>query len=200
MPATETTRAADLVVMGGGAAGVAAAVAGARAGLRTILIDDSPYLGGMSTGGCVGTFCGFYLRERSGDFAPIVGGIAAEVMQRLASTGNCYGPVPFKSTAAVPYVPWGLKRLYDDLVRAEPSLSVLLHARGIEVVADAGRVTAVRVATRGGTIRHVAPYFIDATGDAVLADLAGAPTDKGDALQYPSMTCGSARSRSTCCM
>ena len=58
---------ADLVVVGGGSAGTAAAIMAARAGLRTVLVEDSPFLGGMSTGGCVGTFCGFYYRERGGD-------------------------------------------------------------------------------------------------------------------------------------
>src|SRR2546428_553687 len=65
---------ADLVVVGGGSAGTAAAITAARAGLRTVLVEDSPFLGGMSTGGCVGAFCGFYYRERSGDLIPLVGG------------------------------------------------------------------------------------------------------------------------------
>jgi len=50
----------DVVVVGGGSAGTAAAITAARSGLRTILVEDFPFLGGMSTGGCVGTFCGFY--------------------------------------------------------------------------------------------------------------------------------------------
>src|SRR5689334_6299237 len=87
---------ADLVVVGGGSAGTAAAVTAARAGLRTVLVDDSPFLGGMSTGGCVGTFCGFYYRERNGDLVRLVGGFAAEVMNALLARGDCYGPVPFK--------------------------------------------------------------------------------------------------------
>src|SRR5206468_8064924 len=120
---------AELIVVGGGSAGTAAAVTAARAGLRTVLVDDSPFLGGMSTGGCVGTFCGFYHRDRGGELVRLVGGFAAEVMDRLAARGLCYGPVPIKTTAAVPYVPWGLKRLYDSMAREEPHLRVYLHAR-----------------------------------------------------------------------
>ena len=93
---------ADLVVVGGGSAGTAAAVSAARAGLRTVLVEDSPFLGGMSTGGSVGSFCGFYYRERSGDLLPLVGGFAAEVARRLGERGESYGPVPFRTTAAVP--------------------------------------------------------------------------------------------------
>jgi hypothetical protein len=178
---------ADVVVVGGGSAGTAAAITAARTGLRTVLVDDSPFLGGMSTGGCVGTFCGFYHRERSGDLARIVGGFAAEVMDRLATSGLCYGPVPFKTTAAVPYVPWGLKTLYDALARAEPLLTVYLHARFVRALVREETVEAVAVSTRSGEIALRAPYFVDASGDAALARAAGAPTVVGDALQYPSM-------------
>src|SRR5262249_34958638 len=102
VPATELPVAldADLVVVGGGSAAPAAAVVAARAGLRTALVEESPFLGGMSTGGCVGTFCGFYYRERGGDLVRLVGGFAAEVMDRLLAERHCYGPVPFKTTAA----------------------------------------------------------------------------------------------------
>src|SRR2546428_5835599 len=133
---------ADLVVVGGGSAGTAAAITAARAGLRTVLVEDSPFLGGMSTGGCVGTFCGFYYREKNGDLVRLVGGFAAEVMDRLASRGLCYGPVPFKTTAAVPYVPWGLKTLYDTMARAEARLRVYLHARFVRAVVRDDTITA----------------------------------------------------------
>src|SRR5438876_11598900 len=113
---------ADLVVVGGGSAGTAAAVTAARAGLRTVLVEDFPFLGGMSTGGAVGTFCGFYYREPNTDFAPLVGGFPAEVERRLRERGACYGPVPFKTTAAVPYVPWELKRLCAALACAAGNL------------------------------------------------------------------------------
>ncbi len=178
---------ADLVVVGGGSAGSAAAITAARAGLRTVLVEESPFLGGMSTGGCVGTFCGFYYRERNGDLVSLVGGFAAEVARRLGERGLCYGPVPFKTTAAVPYVPWGLKTLYDTMVRAEPALTVYLHARFVRAVVRADAIEAVTVATRSGHVALRAPYFVDATGDAALAQAAGAPVEKGATLQYPSM-------------
>jgi len=178
---------ADLVVVGGGSAGTAAAITAARSGLRTVLVDDSPFLGGMSTGGCVGTFCGFYYRERNGDLVRLVGGFAAEVMDRLAERAQCYGPVPFKTTAAVPYVPWGLKTLYDAMARAETALTVYLHARFVRALVRDGAIEGVTIATRSGTVALRAPYFIDASGDAALALAAGAPTEKGATLQYPSM-------------
>jgi hypothetical protein len=178
---------ADLAVVGGGSAGTACAVSAARFGLRTVLVEDAPFLGGMSTGGCVGTFCGFFVRTPAGAFERIVGGFAAEVMDRLAGVGGCYGPVPFKTTAAVPYVPWHLKLLYDELAQAEPNLTVLLHARGVRALVADGRVEAVVVATRSGRVAVRAAAFVDATGDAVVAADAGAPVERGERLQYPSM-------------
>src|SRR5207245_3644158 len=137
---------ADLVVVGGGSAGTAAAITAARAGRRTGLLEDSRFLGGMSTGGCVGTFCGFYYRERSGDLVRLVGGFPAEVADRLAARGLCYGPVPFKTTAALPYVPWGLKTLYDRMARDEGALTVYLHARFVRAPVRDRAIAALTVA------------------------------------------------------
>jgi hypothetical protein len=189
VPATEcpVVEDADLVVVGGGSAGMASAVTAARAGLRTVLVDESPFLGGMSTGGAVGTFCGFYLRDAGGDLVRIVGGFAAEVMDRLQPAGHCYGPVPFKTTAAVPYVPWGVKMLYDAMARAEPGLTVHLHAHAVGAITRDDTVEAVTVSTRDGLVAMRAPYFVDASGDAWLARAAGAPAERGERLQYPSM-------------
>src|SRR3989442_2948007 len=178
---------ADLVVVGGGSAGTAAAITAARAGLRTVLVEDSPLVDTMSTGGCVGTFCGFCYREKSGDLVRLVGGFPAEVADRLAARGLCYGPVPFKTTAALPYVPWGLKTLYDRMARDEGALTVYLHARFVRALVHDGAIDAVTVATRRGPVAMQAPYFIAASGDSVLALAPGASTEKGETLQYPPM-------------
>jgi hypothetical protein len=178
---------ADLVVVGGGSAGTAAAVTAARAGLRTVLVEEAPFLGGMSTGGCVGTFCGFYHRALNGDLVHLVGGFPVEVEAELRRRGFCYGPVPFKTTAAVPYVPWGVKTLYDAMARGEGALTIYLHARFVRALVRDDTIEAVTVATRSGHVAMRAPYFIDASGDAALAVAAGVPIVRGEPLQYPSM-------------
>jgi hypothetical protein len=178
---------ADLVVIGGGSAGVAAAVTAARLGLRTVLVEEFPFFGGMSTGGCVGTFCGFFYRDASGAFAPLVGGYPMEVMQTLQSRGMSYGPVPFKTTAAVPYVPWGLKLLLDEVVRGEPRLRVFLYARFLQAVVADREIRAVTVQTRSGRCALSGRHYLDASGDAALARAAGVQTIRGDTIQYPSM-------------
>jgi len=178
---------ADVVVIGGGSAGVAAAVTASRLGLRTVLVEEFSFFGGMSTGGCVGTFCGFFYRDAAGEFAPVVGGYPMDVMQTLQSRGMAYGPVPFKTTAAVPYVPWGLKLLLDELVRGEPRLKVYLHATVLHSSLAGREISSVTVQTRSGRLALSARHFIDASGDAVLARAAAVETMQGETIQYPSM-------------
>ncbi|UCE86049.1 MAG: FAD-dependent oxidoreductase [Deltaproteobacteria bacterium] len=177
----------DLLVVGGGSAGTAAAVTGARLGLRTALIEEMPFLGGMSTGGCVGTYCGFYHQERDGSLAPLVGGFPLEIAETLRKRGDAYGPIPFKETAALPYVPWGVKLLLEETCRREEALVVQLHAKVTHAIFDDGLVRGVAVQTREGRAALRARVYVDATGDADLVRAAGLETFKGDAIQYPSM-------------
>ncbi len=177
----------DVLVAGGGSAGCAAAVTAARLGLHTVLVEEMPFLGGMSTGGCVGTYCGFYYKERSGSLSALVGGLPAEIESTLRARGHAYGPIPFKETAAVPYVPWGVKLLLEELSRGERLLGVRLHTKLTHVVVEDRSIRGVAVHGRGGRSALRARVYIDATGDAELARLARVRTYKGDAIQYPSM-------------
>lgn len=183
----EVAEEVDLLVAGGGSAGCAAAITGARLGLRTALVEEMPFLGGMSTGGAVGTFCGFYTGAKDGSVVPLVGGLPLEIAEALKARGDAYGPIPFKTTAVMPYVPLGMKLLLEERVRREPNLRVRLHAKLTHTVARDGRIEGVLVHTRSGRIALRARVFVDATGDAELARQAGAGTVKGGEIQYPSM-------------
>ena len=180
-------RTVDLAVIGGGSAGVAAAVTGARLGLSVALVEEMPFLGGMSTGGAVGTYCGFYLKERDGSLAPNVGGFPLEVAETLKARGHAYGPIPFKETAALPYVPWGVKQLLEEHVASAPGIALWLHAKATHAVVEDRAIRGVAVQTRSGRIALAARVWVDATGDAELARMAGCATRVGDAIQYPSM-------------
>ncbi len=177
----------ELLVVGGGSAGVAAAVTGARLGLRTTLVEEMPFLGGMSTGGCVGTYCGFYYKDRDGGLKPLVGGFPAEVEATLKQRRHAYGPIPFKETAAVPYVPWGVKLLLEERVRSQANLRVWLHAKLTHALVEDGAIRGVAVQTRSGRIGVRARVYVDATGDADLARASGVLTRIGDEIQYSSM-------------
>jgi hypothetical protein len=188
VPAEELAawREVDLAVIGGGSAGVAAAVTGARLGLSVALVEEMPFLGGMSTGGAVGTYCGFYLKQRDGSLAPNVGGFPLEIAETLKSRGHAYGPIPFKETAALPYVPWGVKQLLEERVATAPGLALLLHAKATHAVVEDGAIRGVAIQTRAGRSALCARVYVDASGDAELARMAGCETRLGDAIQYPS--------------
>ena len=177
----------DLLVIGGGAAGCAAAVTGARLGLRTSLIEEMPFLGGMSTGGAVGTLCGLFMQAEGGAVEHLTGGFPREIAEALLSRNDAIGPIPYRDTAVLPYVPVGLKRAFEERVRAESKLRVRLHAKLTHAEVEAGVVRGVVVQTREGRIALRARVYVDATGDAVLSRMAGVATLEGEQVQYPSM-------------
>ncbi|MCZ7527645.1 MAG: FAD-dependent oxidoreductase [Acidimicrobiia bacterium] len=170
---------ADVVVAGGGPAGVGAALAAARAGARVVCCERYGFLGGNFTAAAVGTICGLYRRREDGGFDHVVGGVAREVADRLAEAGAGFGPVPFKETAVFVYTPWAAKRLFDRLLGAQDRLELLLHAPVADAIVRDGRIEALVVATKRGLRAVTGKVFVDCTGDADLAFFAGAPTEVG---------------------
>jgi hypothetical protein len=149
---------ADVVVAGGGPAGLGAAVAAARAGARAVLCERYGFLG---------------------EFDFVVGGIARELADSLAREGAGVGPVPFKETAVFLYAPWPVKRLADHLVTEEDTLDVLLHSLVADALVDDGLVRALVLATKRGPRAIRGKVFVDCTGDADVATFAGVPTELG---------------------
>jgi glycine/D-amino acid oxidase-like deaminating enzyme len=166
----------DVCVAGGGPAGLGAALAAARLGTSVCLLERHGFLGGNFTAASVGTICGLYVGDGS-SFDYVTRGIAAEVAEALKARGAGMGPVPFKGTAVLLYVPWAAKRLFDHLVTATPGIHLLLHALVSDVVRDGDRLEAVIVATKQGPRAVRARAFIDATGDADLVVFAGGEWD-----------------------
>lgn len=185
---------ADVVVCGAGPAGLAASVCAARAGASTLVIERYGFFGGNFTAASVGTLCGLYLSTGSGfDYA--VGGFAREVAERLAKAGSAMGPVPFKETAVLLYVPWAAKRLGDRLITETERLNALLHCRVADALVErdpasgSTRISAVVLATKRGLAAVRGKVFVDATGDADLAYYCGVPTEMGPpgSRQFASM-------------
>jgi hypothetical protein len=176
----------DVVVCGGGPAGLAAAISAARGGAKTLLVERYGFLGGNFTAASVGTLCGLYFRTESGfDFA--VTGFAKELSERLQKAGSAMGPVPFKETAVLLYVPWAAKRMADELVCETENLELLLHCRAADVVvesdADKSRIEGVVLSTKRGLWGIRAKTYVDATGDGDIAFYAGVPTEVGPSGQ-----------------
>lgn len=160
---------ADVAVVGGGSAGCAAAVAGARHGADTLLIEAGGFFGGTAAA-VLDTMYGFF---PAGDDRRIVGGIGWEVAEAMLASGqamlrgNTYG-----AGTGVTYEPEALKLEWDRLIRSS-KVRPLLHARMGAVITDGRTVTGIVVATRRGPFRILASRLIDATGDADVAWAAG---------------------------
>lgn len=169
---------ADVVVAGGGPAGLGAAVGAARTGARVVLLERYGFLGGNFTAASVGTVCGLYLDTGSG-FDHVIGGLAREVTDALAASGAGLGPVPFKQTAVFVYVPWAAKRYADHLVTDTAGIELLLHVLVADVIVRESRIDALVVATKRGLQAVRGSVFVDCTGDADVAAAAGVPTALG---------------------
>ena len=175
------SNAVDVLVVGAGSAGSTAAIAAARGGASTLLVDRFGFLGGTSTA-VLDTFYAFYTPGQNP--RKVVAGIADEVVGRLVDRGMAFErPNTYGAGTGVTYDPESLKRVWDELVD-ESGARTLLHAFAFHVEVDEQRVVAVDVVAKGG-VRRVRPrVVVDASGDADICALAGAPFDApGDDVQ-----------------
>jgi hypothetical protein len=168
----------DVLVIGGGNAGCAAALAAARHGARTLLVERYGFLGGTATAAMVGPWMTFH----SGSDR-IVGGIAQEIVERLVALGGSPGHIHDASdyvATITPFDPEIHKALLFDMM-AESGVQLLLHGYFLETLLDAaGAVRGARVATVGGTRDYEATVTIDASADAYVAASAGVGLQQGD--------------------
>jgi hypothetical protein len=180
----------DVAVLGGGPAGIAAAVAAARAGRRTLLIERYGFLGGMGTAAGVTNFCGLHANV-FGEMHRVVQGIASDLLARIDWLGGLNAPhLILGKIFAQAYDTAAYKIAADDLLAAH-KVDILFHALGAGVVMDQSRrIDVLLVETKGGRQAVRADIFIDCSGDGDLAAWAGAPFEVGDSdghMLYPSM-------------
>lgn len=167
----------DVVVVGGGAAGLAAAVAAAGRGARTALVERYGFLGGMATAGMVGTICGLYRATKAGPPEPLNPGFPDLFARRLAAMPGCEPPVRRGRTFVLPYTPFAFMCLADEVTAGAGPLDLYLHAHVTAVERDGERIESVRVTTWERTVELTARAVVDASGDAVVAYRAGAATE-----------------------
>ncbi len=181
----------EVIVVGGGCAGIAASVAAARNGAKTLLLERHGFLGGMATAALVHSLCGLYeLRDEPGAaFANT--GLAREFARRLIHSGASPGPVRMGRLDVLPHHPVGFAKIADDLVTAEPNLTIQLHTEVLACNEENGRWFLEWIC-RGRRGRLKAATLIDASGDAVAATLAGLAVEltPSDQLQRPAYIVG----------
>lgn len=165
---------ADVLVAGGGPAGVAAAIAAARSGADVLLVEGGGCLGGSGTAAQVPAFCPFSDKHRA-----IVRGIGWEVLTEMLRRDNRPVPDPDNPAKArmdwVPIFPETLKVVYDDLCAAA-GVRVLFHTMLTQWTAGG-----LLLANKSGLSLARAAVYVDATGDADLLARAGCSFDEGDA-------------------
>lgn len=164
----------DVVVVGSGSAGSAAAITAARLGARTLLVDRLAFMGGTSTA-VLDTFYAFYTPGAGS--RRVVGGLGWEVARRLTADGVAFErPNTYGAGTGVTYDAEALKVLWERMAE-DAGVGVLLHTWATGVRLDAGRLAAIRLWNKGGERWVEAAAFVDASGDADVSAMAGVPFD-----------------------
>jgi len=166
----------DVVVAGGGTAGVAAAIAAARNGADTLLIEKYGFLGGTMTAGLVNPFMTFHAGNRQ-----IIKGIFQEIIDHLKDMGGYDEKTKAFDNEA-------MKLVLDQMVK-EAGVRLLLHTYVTDVIlTKMNKVRGVEIYNKSGRQVVLGKVTVDATGDGDVAVMAGAPYEKGrreDGLTQP---------------
>ncbi|MBO8435939.1 MAG: FAD-dependent oxidoreductase [Spirochaetes bacterium] len=166
----------DVVSVGGGIAGSLAAVAAARHGARTLIVEESSFLGGSLTVCGTGPMMTFHAGDKQ-----VIKGLGEELIERLKKKGLSPGHT-FDSTGytytVTPFDAEGMKRELE-IMAEESHADILLRAKLIKADVEDGRAVSITVSSLGCMIDIRAKVFIDSTGDATLLKLAGVPIESG---------------------
>jgi hypothetical protein len=180
----------EVVVVGGGPAGIAAAVAAGRAGRSTLLIERYGFLGGAGTAAGLSTFCGLHANVH-GEHRRVIRGVCDDVIERLERRKALREPhlSVQKRIQAQAYDISAYKIVADELV-LEAKAKLMFHAFAVGAVKSADdAIEAIIVETKSGRRAVRGRMFIDCSGDGDLAAWAGAPYEVGDGkgnMLYPS--------------
>lgn len=178
---------ADVVVAGGGPAGINAAIAAGRQGVKTIIVERYGFLGGMSTAALVYPWMTFHTDNGT----QVIKGIAQEIVERLQEMGG--SPGHLRDTigfvySVTPYHPELYKVLVVDMLK-EANVKLFLHSFVSDVkMSRDGVIDSIVITGKSGPMEIKGKVFVDATGDADLARLSGASTvigRDGDHLTQP---------------
>ena len=186
----------DVLVCGAGLAGIGAAVAAARSGAKTMVVERNGFAGGFFTAVIGSAFDGF-VDERTG--TPVVGGIVFEMLERMGVIAPGQGPhlrynvngdlsfVEMHPERVIPRCdPERFKRAADAIL-SEAGVEILYHTQVADVIARDGRVTTILVSNKAGLVAIQPQTVIDCTGDGDVAAWAGAAYEKAEPLQPMSL-------------
>jgi glycine/D-amino acid oxidase-like deaminating enzyme len=197
---TPVLKRTDVLVVGGGSAGVSAAVAAARAGAEVTLVERYGSLGGLATGGLIALL----LTLDDGKGRQVIGGLCQETTERLTAAGGAFHPPAAEWGSDDPellakYFSWGLvwggssahhrvrysvafdpevlRQVLFELV-SEAGVDLLLHMWGADAIVEGDRVRGVVFQSKAGRRAILADVVIDASGDADVLASAGCATEQ----------------------
>ena len=163
----------DVLVVGGGAAGVAAATVAAEAGLRVVLVEKYGFCGGAAVAGMSGTVCGLYLASDASDGPKqVVFGFADRFCRSLDERGGLSGPQRYGKTWTVAHDPLVWREVADQILEAA-GVQLLLHTTVVGVLLEGETHSGVVVESSAGRATIRAARTIDASGDGAVAARAG---------------------------
>lgn len=165
-------REVDVLVVGGGMAGVSAAVAASRMGMKTMLVEYFGFLGGNATAALVNDFCGFYTRTRK--TMQLVGGIGGEIVRNLID-----GNGGRKWRHVIDFDPEALKVILDKKV-LEAGVEPLYYTQFAAPLMDGHTVRGAFIENKAGRQAIRAKVVLDCTGDGDVCAAAGVPYEVGD--------------------
>ena len=172
----------DVVVLGGGSAGIAAAVAAARKGLKVVLIERNSFLGGKATAAEVGTVCGLYQFSKNERSEYIVKGFAKEFAEKLQARSKT---VPLHSAEGLHYLPYDIdafKNICLELLK-ENKIDVYFNAVLEHVKLEQHKIVSVSVIAAGNPVTLQLRSMIDCSGDSIISQAANLPLIKSEHYQ-----------------
>lgn len=166
----------DVLVAGGGVAGIPAAVAAARAGARTILVERESFLGGTGVTALHRYLCGLYVNGPREPRETLNPGLSREIADRLRRISPASRPLQMDRSWGIPFEPCQFRRVYETLAGEQAGLTRLTGT--VEAVTcDGGRIAEVTVQTLEEEKVRIRPRaVIDATGTGAVIRLSGAPS------------------------
>ncbi len=172
----------DVVVLGGGSAGIAAAVAAARKGLKVVLIERNSFLGGKATAAEVGTVCGLYQFSKTEKSEYIVKGFAKEFADKLQARSKT---VPLHSPEGLHYLPYDIdtfKNICLELLK-ENKIDVYFNAVLEHVNVEQHKIVSVSVIAAGNPLTLQLRSMIDCSGDSIISRASNLPLIKSEHYQ-----------------
>jgi 2-polyprenyl-6-methoxyphenol hydroxylase-like FAD-dependent oxidoreductase len=200
----------EVLVIGGGTAGVSAAVAAARNGAEVILVERLGYLGGLATGGLIALL----LTLDDGRGRQVIGGLCQEITDRLHRRGAAHSPSKSEwgsvdEKLVAHNQRWGLvwghgphrvrySVAYDaeefkfalNTMTEEAKARVLFHSYACDAIVEGDRITGVTFQSKSGRFAILAKTVIDASGDGDILTSAGVPYEKESVLPWLWFTMG----------